>query len=42
MPAEDLKAMIQDGVPVQIYCHMCGKGYRVEIDRLQAILQARH
>jgi len=41
MPAEDLKAMIQDGVPVQIYCHMCGKGYRVEIDRLQAILQAR-
>lgn len=42
MPSEDLKAMIQDGTPVQIFCHMCGQGYRVAINRLQAILQSRH
>ena len=41
MPTEDIEAMIQEAHPAQIFCHMCGKGYQVGIDRLRAILQAR-
>jgi molecular chaperone Hsp33 len=31
----------RDEQPVQIFCHMCGKGYRVGSDRLTAILGDR-
>ncbi len=41
MPSSDLEAMILEDRPAQIFCHMCGKGYRVGVDRLQAILKAR-
>jgi molecular chaperone Hsp33 len=39
MPKDDLKAMIREDRPAQIYCHMCGKGYQVGVDRLQEILK---
>jgi molecular chaperone Hsp33 len=41
MPAADLEAMILENRPAQIFCHMCGKGYQVGVDRLQAILGKR-
>jgi molecular chaperone Hsp33 len=41
MPDGDLTAMILEGRPAQIFCHMCGKGYQVGVDRLQAILDSR-
>ena len=41
MPVSDLEAMILEDRPAQIFCHMCGKGYQVGVDRLQAILKKR-
>ncbi len=41
MPVGDLEAMICEDRPAQIFCHMCGKGYQVGVDRLQAILKTR-
>lgn len=41
MPREDLEAMIREERPAQIYCHMCGKGYRVDVEELREILRAR-
>ena len=41
MPVGDLEAMILEDRPAQIFCHMCGKGYQVGVDRLQAILKTR-
>jgi molecular chaperone Hsp33 len=41
MPVGDLEAMIREDRPAQIFCHLCGKGYQVGVDRLQAILKKR-
>jgi len=41
LPSEDLEAMAREDRPAQIYCHMCGKGYRVDAERLRAILRSR-
>lgn len=41
MPIGDLEAMILEARPAQVFCHMCGKGYQVSIDRLQEILKSR-
>ena len=41
MSSEDLKAMISENRPAQVFCHMCGKGYQVGTDRLLAMIQAR-
>jgi len=41
MPAQELRELIRAGAPAQIFCHMCGKGYRVGVDRLDAILHAK-
>ena len=41
LPSEDLEAMAREDSPTQIYCHMCGKGYRVDAERLRAILRSR-
>ena len=40
MSPEELKEMIREDRPAQIFCHMCGKGYRVGTDRLLAIVKA--
>lgn len=41
MPAADLEAMILENRPAQVFCHMCGKGYQVGLDRIAAILRSR-
>jgi len=41
MPSSDLEAMIREGRPAQIFCHMCGRGYQVATDRLGAILRSK-
>lgn len=41
MPGSDLEAMILENHPAQIFCHMCGKGYQVGVDRLREILGKR-
>ena len=41
LSSEDLDAMAREERPAQIYCHMCGKGYRVDPERLRAILRSR-
>lgn len=41
LPSSELEAMMGEGRPAQIFCHMCGKGYEVGVDRLKGILDAR-
>jgi molecular chaperone Hsp33 len=41
MPSADLEAMVMENRPAQIFCHMCGKGYQIEVARLQEILKRR-
>jgi len=41
MPAEELASLAEENRPVQIYCHMCGKGYEVASERLRALLRNR-
>ena len=41
LPTEDLQAVLEKAEPVQIFCHMCGKGYRVEPDFVRQVLEAR-
>lgn len=41
MPAADLEAMIFEDRPAQIFCHMCGKGYQVAVERLKDVLRRR-
>jgi molecular chaperone Hsp33 len=41
MPTADLEALAGESRPAQVFCHMCGKGYQVGEDRLQALLRAR-
>jgi molecular chaperone Hsp33 len=41
LPTEDLQAVFEKVDPAQIFCHMCGKGYRVEPDFIRQVLEAR-
>jgi molecular chaperone Hsp33 len=41
MPTGDLAALVQENRPAQIFCHMCGKGFQVGVERLRAILKKR-
>jgi molecular chaperone Hsp33 len=41
MPTSDLAALAGENRSAQIFCHMCGKGYEVGADRLQALLRER-
>ena len=41
LPTEDLRALLAKGDPVQVFCHMCGKGYSVDPATLAQILDER-
>lgn len=41
LPAKEIEALAAAGEPAHIFCHMCGKGYRVAQERLAAILRAK-
>jgi len=41
LPTEDLQAVLEKAEPVQIFCHMCGKGFRVEPDFVRQVLEVR-
>jgi len=41
LPTEDLQEMLGQSGPLQIFCHMCGKGYRVEPDFVKTVLETR-
>lgn len=41
LPTEDLLSVLEKAEPVQIFCHMCGKGYRVEPDFVREVIEAR-
>jgi molecular chaperone Hsp33 len=41
MKIRELDAMIAEGKPACVQCHMCGVGYEIPVDRLQAIAQTR-
>jgi len=41
MPKADLEALVLEGHPAEIFCHMCGRGFHVGLERLQAILKER-
>jgi molecular chaperone Hsp33 len=41
LPTEELQSVLEKAEPVQIFCHMCGKGYRVEPDFVRQVLEAR-
>lgn len=41
LPTEDLQSVLEKAEPVQIFCHMCGKGYRIELDFVRQVLEAR-
>ena len=40
MPKPDLEAMILENRPAQVFCHMCGKGYQVGLERIAEILRS--
>lgn len=41
LTVQDLEAMISDGKPANVQCHMCGIGYEIPTERLCAIALAR-
>jgi molecular chaperone Hsp33 len=41
MPSADLEELVREDRPARIFCHMCGKGYEVPVERLQQILDER-
>jgi molecular chaperone Hsp33 len=41
LPTEDLLSVLEKAEPIQIFCHMCGKGYRVEPDFVREVIEAR-
>jgi molecular chaperone Hsp33 len=41
MPKDDLEALLLEARPAQVFCHMCGKGYQVGLERIADILRAR-
>ena len=41
LPSEDIRALLAKGEPVQVFCHMCGKGYRVGLECLERVLKER-
>jgi molecular chaperone Hsp33 len=42
MPSDDLAELIREERPARIFCHMCGKGYEVGVERLKSILDGRN
>lgn len=42
MPPSELKDMIHEDEPARIFCHMCGKGYAVSVERLREILGGKN
>lgn len=41
MPAADLEELVRANQPARIYCHMCGKGYVVSLERLNELLKKK-
>jgi len=41
LPTEDVRALVAKNEPVQIFCHMCGKGYSVGGEYLEKVLGER-
>ncbi|MDD2455657.1 MAG: Hsp33 family molecular chaperone HslO [Kiritimatiellae bacterium] len=41
LPVGDLKALILEDRPAQIFCQMCGKGYQIGTEQLREILKKR-
>ncbi len=41
MSVDELEAMIMEDRPAHIFCHMCGKGYQIAVDRLREIVRQR-
>ena len=41
LPTEDIRAMLAKAEPVQVFCHMCGKGYRVGGEWLEKVMRER-
>lgn len=38
LPQADLEALIAEGQPKDIFCHMCGKGFTITPDQLKSLL----
>ena len=38
LPKADLEAMIAEGRPHDIFCHMCGKGFTITLEQLKGLL----
>lgn len=41
VPSADLESLVLEDRPAQVFCHMCGRGYQVPVERLQDILKRR-
>lgn len=41
LPDADLKELLAKGKPVDVYCHMCGKCYTVQLPFIESILKGR-
>lgn len=41
LPTAELQSVLEKAETVQIFCHMCGKGYRIEPDFVRQVLEAR-
>ncbi len=41
LPVEDLEELVEKGAATDVYCHMCGKGYVIGVERVAEILGER-
>ncbi|HRR34762.1 MAG TPA: Hsp33 family molecular chaperone HslO [Kiritimatiellia bacterium] len=41
MPSADLEELVREERPTRVFCHMCGKGYEVSVERVRQILSDR-
>jgi molecular chaperone Hsp33 len=41
MPPAELEALAREARPARVFCHMCGKGYEVSVERLREILAGK-
>lgn len=39
---QELDAMVREGKPASVLCHMCGAGYTIPVSHLESIARARH
>ncbi|MBP5322129.1 MAG: Hsp33 family molecular chaperone HslO [Kiritimatiellae bacterium] len=37
----ELKQMVRENHPIEVYCHLCGKGYSIDVNRLNAVLRKK-